>query len=270
MKRKKSNLEQWPADEVTRVAVEKLVPYARNSRVHSKEQVAQIAASMKEWGWTNPVLIDESGGIIAGHGRVLAARKLGYDEIPCMVAKNWTDAQKKAYVIADNQLALNADWDFNLLNVELGELKEIGFDVSLIGFDEKDLQELGKNASCNEDNPYSDKVDTPHYEPTGEKPHISELYNDEKSVDLIADIKNSSLPESDKQFLMLAASRHVVFNYQMIAEYYSHASKECQELMEDNALVIIDFNKAIKNGYAKLSEQIANNYLGTTKSDNEE
>jgi DNA modification methylase len=119
-----------------------LVPYARNARTHSAEQVAQIAASIREWGWTSPVLVDEMGGIIAGHGRVLAAQKLGLAEVPVMVATGWSEAQKRAYVIADNKLALNAGWDAELLPVELGELKGIGFDLSLTGFGELELGKL--------------------------------------------------------------------------------------------------------------------------------
>ena len=112
-----------------------LIPYARNARTHSDAQVAQIAASIREWGWTNPVLIDEAGGIIAGHGRVMAARKLKIEEVPCIVATGWSDAQKRAYVLADNQLAVNAGWDMDLLKVEIGELKTDGFDLGLMGFD---------------------------------------------------------------------------------------------------------------------------------------
>lgn len=129
----------WPADKVDRRKVADLVPYARNSRTHSPEQVAQIAASIREWGWTVPVLIDEAGGIIAGHGRVLAAQKLGIAEVPCMVAAGWTEAQKRAYVIADNKLALNAGWDNDMLKVELGELRGLEFDLSLVGFDDSEL-----------------------------------------------------------------------------------------------------------------------------------
>ena len=124
----------WPADHVERRSVESLIPYARNARTHSDEQVAQIAASIKEWGWTTPVLVDETGQIIAGHGRVMAARKLGIDEIPVMVASGWSEAQRRAYVLADNQLAANAGWDMDLLKVELGDLGEAGFDLDLIGF----------------------------------------------------------------------------------------------------------------------------------------
>ena len=133
---------EWPADKVERRPVADLIPYARNARTHSDAQVAQIAASVKEWGWTTPVLVDEAGSIIAGHGRVMAARKLGLTDVPVMVATGWSEAQKKAYVLADNQLALNAGWDMDLLKVEVGDLDLEGFDLSLIGFDDKLLGDL--------------------------------------------------------------------------------------------------------------------------------
>jgi ParB-like chromosome segregation protein Spo0J len=120
--------------EYKRLPSEKLIPYARNSRTHSPEQVAQIAASIKEFGFTNPILIDEENGIIAGHGRLLAAQKLGIEEVPVIVMHGLTDAQKKAYVIADNKLALNAGWDDEMLRVEFAELEELGFDLELTGF----------------------------------------------------------------------------------------------------------------------------------------
>jgi len=135
-------LEIWAADEVKRRKVSTLVPYARNSRTHSDAQISQIAASIKEWGWTTPILIDEAGGIIAGHGRVMAAQRLHIKEVPCMTATDWTEAQKQAYVIADNKLAENAGWDTELLSVELKELEGLNFDLSLIGFDEDALNDL--------------------------------------------------------------------------------------------------------------------------------
>lgn len=136
------SIKEWPADKVERRKVSDLIPYARNARTHSDEQVAQIASSIKEWGWTTPVLVDETGSIIAGHGRIMAARKLGLEEVPVMVASGWTEAQKKAYVLADNQLALNAGWDMELLKVEIGDLDAEGFDLDLIGFDDKLLANL--------------------------------------------------------------------------------------------------------------------------------
>ena len=137
-----SGLIKWPADKVERRPVAALIPYARNARTHSDAQVAQIAASIKEWGWTTPVLIDPEGSIIAGHGRIMAARKLGLAEVPVMVAEGWTDAQKKAYVLADNQLALNAGWDSDLLALELKDLDANGFKLDLIGFDDNFLANL--------------------------------------------------------------------------------------------------------------------------------
>ena len=128
--------------QIETVSIDALIPYARNSRTHSDAQVAQIAASIKEFGFTNPVLIDEDGGIIAGHGRTLAARKLGLAEVPCLRLSYLSEAQKKAYVIADNKLALNAGWDDEMLKVELSELKDLDFDLSLIGFDADELANL--------------------------------------------------------------------------------------------------------------------------------
>ena len=122
--------------------VESLIPYVRNSRTHSDQQVAQIAASIKEFGFTNPVLVDADGGIIAGHGRLLAARKLGLDAVPVIRIDYMTEAQKRAYVIADNKLALNAGWDNELLALEMKELEGLGFDLALTGFDQDELKDL--------------------------------------------------------------------------------------------------------------------------------
>jgi ParB-like chromosome segregation protein Spo0J len=124
-----------PADKVERWNIDRLVPYARNARTHSDEQIGQISASIKEWGWTTPILVDETGGIIAGHGRTLAAQRLKMTEVPVMVAKGWSDAKKRAYVLADNKLALNAGWDNEMLKLELGEIGELGFNLELMGFD---------------------------------------------------------------------------------------------------------------------------------------
>ena len=119
-----------------------LLPYARNSRTHSDAQVAQIAASIREFGWTNPILVDTDGTNIAGHGRVMAARKLGEQQVPVITLGHMTDAQRRAYVIADNQLAMNAGWDAEMLKVEIAELADADFDLSLLGFDDKVLAGL--------------------------------------------------------------------------------------------------------------------------------
>jgi len=122
--------------------VDKLIPYVNNSRTHSDEQIAQIAASIKEFGWTNPILVDGENGIIAGHGRLMAARKLGYKEVPTIELKDLTETQRKAYIIADNRLALNAGWDNEMLTIELNDLLADGFALEMLGFDPKELNAL--------------------------------------------------------------------------------------------------------------------------------
>jgi len=127
---------------IEQIKLSSLVPYARNSRTHSEIQTAQIAASIREFGFTNPVLIDAENGIIAGHGRVMAASKLGLEKVPCIRLAHLTDTQKRAYIIADNKLALNAGWDEEMLGLELSELREADFDLGLIGFSAEDLASL--------------------------------------------------------------------------------------------------------------------------------
>jgi ParB-like chromosome segregation protein Spo0J len=133
---------QWPADKVERRPISELIPYARNSRTHSDAQVAQIAASIREWGWTMPILVDEDGNVIAGHGRIMAAQKLGIADVPCMTATGWSEAKRRAYVIADNKLALNAGWDDDVLKLELQDVDTLGFDLTLTGFDVAELANL--------------------------------------------------------------------------------------------------------------------------------
>src|ERR1700676_2012533 len=127
-------IEHWP--------LEKLIPYARNPRTHSDTQVAQIAASIAEFGFNNPILVDTKAGLIAGHGRLLAARKLQLKEVPVIVLDHLSETQKRAYILADNQLALNAGWDEEILQQELRALREESFDVDLIGFEDEELARL--------------------------------------------------------------------------------------------------------------------------------
>lgn len=244
--------------QIEQIKTSDLLPYARNSRTHSDAQIAQIAASIKEFGFTNPVLIDNENQIIAGHGRVMASLKLKMKEVPCIRLGYLTEIQKRAYVIADNKLALNAGWDDELLALEIGELKSEDFKIDLLGFDHDELSKLLADEvdKLDDNNPYTMKIQAPIYEPTGEKPALEELYSDEKAMDLIVTIKESKLNEKEKHFLMAAASRHIIFDYAKIANFYAHSSEECQKLMEDSALVIIDFNKAIEGGFVRFTQEI--------------
>jgi len=244
---------------IEQISPDKLIPYINNARTHSQHQVAQVAASIREFGFTNPVLIDKDNGVIAGHGRIQAAQKLGLKEVPCIRLEHLTAAQKKAYIIADNKHALNAGWNEELLALELAELGDMGFDLELTGFE---LDEIDELLGEEDENPYTNKVTIPVYEPTGEKPAISEMFDDFKANKLMAEIDATDLPDDEKRFLKAAAARHVVFDYAKIANFYSHSSKECQELMENSALVIIDFNKAIQNGFVRLTDEINDMFDG--------
>ena len=130
------------AQEIKTLQVKDLIPYARNSRTHDDYQVNQIVSSIKEFGFTNPILVDDDNSIIAGHGRLMAAQKLGLKEVPTINLGYLTDAQKKAYVIADNRLALNAGWDLDMLKLEIDDLGELDFDVDILGFTDDELKNI--------------------------------------------------------------------------------------------------------------------------------
>ncbi len=140
-------MNEWPADTIERWPLGKLIPNVRNARTHSEAQVDQIAASIREWGWTTPVLVTPDGMIIAGHGRVRAAQKLRLRDAPVMVANGWTKAQIQAYALADNKLALNAGWDEAILASEIGELEDAGFEIDLLGFGPDEIVALTASGS---------------------------------------------------------------------------------------------------------------------------
>lgn len=139
-------------------ATEQLIPYALNSRTHSESQIAQLAASIREFGFTNPVLLDGENGILAGHGRVMAARLLKLESVPTIEISHLTATQKKAYVIADNKLALNAGWDMDILGLEIEELKNCDFEIELLGFDESELAKSAIDYSVLDDEDVDDKI----------------------------------------------------------------------------------------------------------------
>ena len=128
-------MSQWAANEIETMPVDDLIPYDRNPKIHPDTQIKQLANSIREWGWTMPILIDENSQIIAGHGRLFAAKELDMQEVPCIRAKGWSEQQKKAYVIADNKLAENGQWDTNEYFLQLKEMSNDGFDLQLMGVD---------------------------------------------------------------------------------------------------------------------------------------
>lgn len=237
-----------------------LTPYENNARTHSKEQVTQIATSIEEFGFTNPILIDGELNVVAGHGRLLAAKQIGMPKVPTITLENLSADQLRAYVIADNKLAELAGWDEDLLRIELSELQGVEFDLSLLGFEPSEVDSIIRSVDDIEGSPYTKKILLPIYEIKGEKPEISDLFDDSKTSVLIDEIRSADIPEEIAEFLIVAADRHTVFNFAKIAEFYAHADASTQDLMEKSALVIIDMNKAIENGFVHMTEHLRDSY----------
>lgn len=232
--------------QVTMRKIGDIRPYEKNPRKNDGA-VDAVAESIKEFGWQQPIVVDKDGVIIAGHTRYKAAKKLKMKEVPVVVADNLTEEQVRAYRLADNKSGELAEWDMALLDEELAALADM--DMSLFGFSEADAEEKIEEK-------YTLKANIPQYEIQGENPPVTALYNDAKCKSLIEEINGSACSEEKKAFLRMAAYRHVVFDYTKIAEFYAAASEECQTLMERSALVIIDIEDAIANGYVKMSKTI--------------
>ena len=199
--RKMANKQKkWPATEITMKDTSKLIPYARNSRVHSEEQVAQIAASIQEWGFTVPILVDEDNTLIAGHGRLMAAQKLELKQVPTMIAKGWTDAQKRAYVIADNKLTENSTWDEELLKVEIKQLEFDKFDVAKLGFGMDELADLFLDKDFGETDAFDEWQDMPEYdnEDINYFRTIKVHFDNQEDVDEFAEKTGLKLTESTR------------------------------------------------------------------------
>ena len=190
--------------------------------------------------------------VIGGNMRFRVCQDLGYKEVPIILADDWSDKQVKQFIIKDNVSAGEWDWDALANNWDESELDDWGLNLSF-----NTEIEIDENEDVNQ-NPK--KIKSPHYEVKGEKPNIVELFNSEKYKKLIENIEKTDISNDVKDFLKIAASRHIVFNYSNIAEYYAHADKETQSLMEESALVVIDFNDAIKNGFVLLTENIKELY----------
>jgi len=195
-------------ERLEKVNIDRLVPYARNARTHSKEQILQLRASLREFGFVNPVIVDKDLNIIAGHGRVLAAKDEGIAEVPCVFAEHLTEAQKRAYIIADNRLTMNAGWDAEMLSVELAELQGADFDVSLLGFDDAELNKLMGGAENVKDDDFD--VDAELAKPAVTKPGDLWLLGRHRLVcgdstqaqtfDLLMDGKSANLTVTDPPY----------------------------------------------------------------------
>ena len=234
--------------------VDSLKPYDNNARGHSEKDISAIVASIKEFGFDDPIGVwGKDNLIVEGHGRLLAAKKLGMEKVPVIHLDHLTDAQRRAYALAHNKTAELSSWLDEVLTEELNDLSE--FDMSAFGFDDIDI-DGDETADIEEESAYAQKAKIPHYEPTGENPTFDMMFDRSKTDELIAEIESAGIDDETKDFLINAAYRHTVFNYRNIAEFYAHADAEVQRLMEKSALVIIDVDDAIANGYVKLTKTI--------------
>lgn len=238
--------------QIIELKVDVLIPYVNNPRKNNVA-VDKVAASIKEFGFKVPIVVDRDNVVVCGHTRLKAAKKLGIETVPCLIADDLTEDQIKAFRLADNKVSEFAEWDFEALKAELDN---IDIDMSEFGFDFEELKNEGETESK-----YTQKITVPTYEIKGEKPTYKEMINTDKADELISLIKSKGFDSELEDFLIKTASRLYEFRYDNIAEFYAHQDKDVQEVMEKLALVIIDFNDAVKNGYIKLNKFIENVFL---------
>lgn len=231
-----------------------LVPYTRNAKKHDKKQIDNVAESIKQFGFAQPVVVDKDNNIIIGHCRTAAAKKLKIKEIPCIKYEDLSAEEANKLRLLDNKLN-ESDWDLELVAEDIQELDFSGFDIDW-GIELDNTNNSAENNTDIDTDKYTDVVNIPQYEIKGECPEIADMLDLIKCNELIDKINNSNVTKEQKDFLIYAAYRHCRFTYSKIAEYYAHQSKEMQELMEDSALVIIDYNDALKNGYTKLKNDL--------------
>jgi len=243
--------------EIVEKKIADLIQAEYNPRQLNSEQYEQIKSSLLRFGCVDPVLVnvheDRKNVIIGGHQRSKVWKDLGNDTIPCVELSLDLDKEKELNVRLNKN---TGEFDFDMLaeHFEQDDLLDWGFDESEFEF------ELDDSNDNDEDSEYTNKIEAPVYEITGEKPELSELVNNEKVNELAKKIEGATIPDEIREFLLYASQRHRVFDYGKIAEFYAHSEKDTQELMEDSALVIIDFDKALENGYVRMSEEVARLY----------
>ncbi len=223
-----------------------------NPRIIKNDKFKKLVKSIKEFPEMlklRPIVVDENMMVLGGNMRLKASKDAGLKEVWIDIAEGLTDQQKDEFIVKDNVNFGEWEWDMLANDWDSVQLAEWGLDVWENEDDKKEEEEV-----------YTKNIEAPTYEPKNKKPKEEELYNEDKVKELIKKIGLSNVTKDEKEFLIKAAYRHTVFNYQSIADFYAHSNKEVQELMEDSALVIIDFNKAIENGYVKLSKEVQELY----------
>ena len=234
------------------VKISKVKGNPSNPRIIKNDKFKKLVKSIKEFPEMlklRPIVVDEDFMVLGGNMRLKASKDAGLSEVWIDIAEGLTEEQKKEFIVKDNVGFGEWEWDILANEWDSVQLAEWGLDVWQNEDEVKDAEDL-----------YSKKIDAPIYIPKKEKPIITELINQDKTNELISKIEISNISKEDKIFLKQAAFRHTVFDYSKTADFYAHSSKEVQGLMEESALVIIDFNKAIENGYVNLSKEIITKY----------
>ena len=234
---------------IEQIKASKLKPATYNPRQINSKQYKDLKTSIEKFGLVDPIIVNKDLTVIGGHQRLKICKELFFKDVDCHIL-NLNKEQEKELNIRLNKSGGEFNMDILANEFNIDELVDWGF---------KHI-ELGLNIDKIDDNPYTDKIQIPVYETNNTKPNIKDLYNIEKTLKLVEKINNSKINNKIKDFLILSAQRHIIFNYNKIADYYAHSDIDTQSLMEDLALVIIDFDKAIENGYVKLSEEISNEY----------
>lgn len=235
------------------VDIKKLKENEENPRYINKDKFKKLVNSIKEFPEMleqRPIIVDENYFVLGGNMRLKACQEAGIKKVWISQVDGWTIEQKREFIIKDNVGFGEWDWDILGNEYSFAELEKWGMEVDNFDIEENDMQDT-----------YTNKIDAPIYEPTEEKPKIKDLFDYDKTNALIEKINKSKLKKAEKDFLINAAYRHITFNYSNIADYYAHSSKEMQELMEESALIIIDFEKAIAQGYLQLREEITTQYI---------
>ena len=235
------------------VKISKVKGNPSNPRIIKNDKFKKLVKSIQEFPEMlklRPIIVDEDFMVLGGNMRLRASKDAGLKEVWIEVAEGFTDEQKKEFIVKDNVGFGEWEWDILANEWDSVQLAEWGLDV----------WENQDDAIAEEDDTYTRKIVAPTYDPKNEKPLIDDLFDTKKADELIHKIKQADLTEEELMFLSHCALRHTVYDYSKIADFYAHSSKEIQELMEDSALVIIDFDKAIENGYVKLTKDIAAAY----------
>ena len=235
---------------IEKIEISKLKPATYNPRQINKKQYSDLKKSIEKFDLVDPIIVNKDYTVIGGHQRLKICKELKYKDVDCVILDLSKEEERELNIRLNKS---GGDFDMDILANEFDIDDLVDWGVAHI--------DLGLNIDKLNENPYTDKVDSPTYKASNEKPSIKELYDMSKTNELIKKIKNSNIDKQDKDFLIKSAQRHIIFNYAKIADYYVHSNKEVQELMEDSALIIIDFNKAIKQGYVRLNSEITDQYL---------